>query len=83
MCTDLNPRNDPIRVPLDPVTCARAKLFKESLQDLVQIVQDQHGIHRDIKDLEGDNHVIYTMIQAHEETSGPPSELDVLLIKFA
>ena len=33
------------------------------------------GFHRDIEGLEGDNQVIYTMIQAHEESSGPPSEL--------
>ncbi|XP_071933765.1 uncharacterized protein [Coffea arabica] len=57
------------------VTCARAKLFKESLQALVRIVQDQHGVHRDIEGLEGDNQIIYTMIQAHEESIRPPREL--------
>ena len=73
MCTDLSPSNDPVRVPLDPVTRARAKHFKESLQTLVRNVQDQQGVHRDIEGLEGDNKVVYTMIQAHEESSGPPS----------
>ena len=75
MCTDLSPSNDPVRVPLGPVTRAQAKFFKESLQALVRIVQDQHGVHREIEGLEGDNQVIYTTIQAHEESSGPPSEL--------
>ena len=74
VCTDFSPRNDPVRVPLGPVTRARAKLFKESLQALVRIVQDQHGVHRDIEGLERDNQVIYTLIQAHEESSGPPRE---------
>ena len=68
VCTDLGPRNDPVRVPLGPVTCARAKQFKESLQALVRNVQDQQGVHRDIEGLEGDNPVVYTMIQAHEES---------------
>mgnify|MGYP004716654255 CR=1 FL=1 len=75
VCTDLNPRNDPVRVPLDPVTHARAKLFKEFLQTLVRILKFyQHGVHRDIEYLKRDNQVIYTLIQAHEGSSGPPHE---------
>ena len=70
VCTDLNPSNDPVRVSLGPITRARAKRFKESLQALVRSVQDQQGVHRDIEGLEGDNQVVYTMIQAHEESSG-------------
>mgnify|MGYP001585315373 CR=1 FL=1 len=62
------------RVPLGPVTHAWAKLFKESFQVLVRVVQDQHGVHKDIEGLERDNRAIYTMIQAHEESSGPPRE---------
>ena len=67
---DLNPSNGPIRVPLGPVTRARAKRFKESLQTLVLNVQNQQGVHRSIESLDGDNQVVYTMIQAHEELSG-------------
>ncbi|XP_027181884.1 protein root UVB sensitive 1, chloroplastic-like [Coffea eugenioides] len=70
VCTGLSPSNDPVRVPLGPVTRARAKRFKESLQAIVRSVQDQQGVHRDIEGLEGDNQVVYTMIQAHEEPSG-------------
>ena len=71
MCTSLGLRNDPVRVPLGPVTRARAKLFKESLQALVRVVQDQHGVHKDIEGLEKDNQAIYTLVQAHEDSSGP------------
>ena len=70
VCTDLNPSNDPVRVPLGPVTRARAKRFKESLQTLVRNVQDQQGVHRNIEGLDGDNQVVYTMIQTHEKSSG-------------
>ena len=68
VCTDLSPSNDPVRVPLGPVTRAQTKRFKESLQALVRNVQDQQGVHRDIEGLEGDNQVVYMMIQAHEES---------------
>lgn len=68
VCTDLRPSNDPVRVPLSLVTRARTKCFKESLQTLVRNVQDQQGVHRDIEGLEGDNQVVYTMIQTHEES---------------
>ena len=70
VCTGLSLSNDPVRVTLGPVTRARAKRFKESLQAIVRSVQDQQGVHRDIEGLEGDNQVVYTMIQAHEEPSG-------------
>ena len=68
MCTDLGPRNDPVRVPLGPVTHAQTKQFKESLQALVQNVQNQQGDYRDIEGLEGDNLVVDTMMQAREES---------------
>ena len=70
MCMDLNSSNDPIRVPLDPVTRARTKRFKESFQALVRNVQNQQGVYRNIEGLDGDNQVVYTMIQPHEESSG-------------
>ena len=73
VCMDLSPRNDPndpVRVPLGPVTRARAKQFKESLQTLVRNVQDQQGVHRTIEGLESDNQVVYTLLQAHQEPSG-------------
>ena len=35
--------DDQVRVPLGPVTRARVKCFKESLQALVCSVQDQHA----------------------------------------
>ena len=72
---DVSMGHDPVRVPLGPVTRARAKRFKEALQALVRAVQDQQGGQRVIEGLEGDNQVIYTMIQAHEDSSGPPEEL--------
>ena len=31
-------------------------------------VQNQQGVHQDIECLEGDNQVVYTMIQAREES---------------
>ena len=52
VCTDSSPRKDPVRVPLGPVTRARAKRFEESLQTLVRSVQDQHEIHRNIEGLD-------------------------------
>ena len=69
VCMDLSPSNDPVQVPLGPITQARTKRFKESLQALVCSVQDQQGVHRDIEGLEGDNQVVYMMIQTHEESS--------------
>ena len=74
VCMDQGPPNDPVRVPLGLVTRARAKLFMESLQGLVRMVQDQHGVHRDIEGQEGYKQIIYTMIQAYGESSGPPSD---------
>ncbi|CDP06143.1 unnamed protein product [Coffea canephora] len=74
VCIDHGPQNDPVRVLLGLVTHAQAKFLKKSLQGLVQTVQDQHGVHRDIEGLEGDKQNIYTMIQAHGESSGPPSD---------
>ena len=74
VCTSLGPRNDPVRVPLGPVTRSRAKLFKESLQALVRVVQDQHGVHKDIEGLEKDHWANYTLIQAHDDSSGSPRD---------
>ena len=62
VCMDLSPRDDLVRVPLGPVTRARAKRFKESFQALVQNVQNQQGVHRNIEGLEGDNRVVFTLI---------------------
>ena len=42
------------------VMCARIARWMAALTQ---------GFHRDIEGLEGDNQVIYTMIQAHEESS--------------
>ncbi|XP_027169446.1 uncharacterized protein LOC113769177 [Coffea eugenioides] len=64
-----SPIDDHVRVPLDPVTHARAKRFKESLQVLVQSVQDQQGVHRNIEGLDVANRVVYILIQAHEMPS--------------
>ena len=69
---DQGPLNEPVRLPLGLVTRARAKVFKESLQGLVRMVRDQHGVHWDIEGLEGDKQIIYTMMQSHGESSGPP-----------
>ena len=74
VCMDQGPRNDPVRVPLGPVTRALAKLFKESLHGLVRMVQGQHGVHRDIEGLEESKQIIYTTIQTHGESSWPPSD---------
>ena len=64
VCT-IGDGDEQVRVPLGPVTRARAKRFKESLQALVRNVQDQQGVHRNIEGLEVANQVVYTMIQAH------------------
>ena len=74
VCMDLGPRNELVRVPLGPVTRVRSKFFKESHQGLVRMVQDQHGVHRDIEGQEGYKQIIYTMIQTRGESSGPPSD---------
>ena len=66
VCTDLSPTDEHVRVPLGPVTRARAKQFKESLQTLVHNIQDEQGAHRNLEGLEDAKQVVYTMIQAHE-----------------
>ena len=69
VCMDLNPSNDPVQVPLGPITQARTKRFKESLQALVCSVQDQHGVHRNIEGLEVTNRLTYTLIWANEASN--------------
>ena len=67
VCMDeSSPIDDQVRVPLGPVTRARAKHFKESLQTLVRNVQDQQGVHRNIEGLEVATRFSYTLIQANE-----------------
>ena len=61
--------DDQVRVPLGPVTRARAKRFKESLQALVRSVQDQQGVHKNIEGLEDAKQVVYTLIQTHEASN--------------
>lgn len=39
---------------------------------IAALTQDSH---RDLEGLKDFNRVIYTMTQAHEESSGPPNEL--------
>ena len=54
--------DEQVQVLLGPVTCVRAKRFKESLQTLVRNVQDQQEVHENIEGLEVANQVIYTII---------------------
>ena len=51
------------RIPLEPITRARIKKFRDPLQVLVRTIQDQEIVLRDIEDLEGNTLLFVHLIQ--------------------
>ncbi|KAL6535891.1 hypothetical protein OROHE_012735 [Orobanche hederae] len=60
---------DPVKVPVGPVTRARAKRFKDSINALVQVIQNREAINKPI-DTDTKTEVLINIIKLHE-TNNP------------